>query len=317
MTNDTDLLGDTDDLRSLLRSRAALAPNPDDLLPATRPLARRRRLRRRGALFGGVVVLTTLALLGTTLLGSVDAPITPSGPPLIPPAFPFSVGQLPDGLVPTGWFSTGSDLTLQPFAMDYLDFTGPGVHVSVQWENFDPALTVIPTAPTPTPATVHGAPAVVVTDPTGEFASVSWPAAPERWFAVDMQAQTVIGESTLLAVADAVTATPGSPPTTLDIAHLPAGFEAFSWQQDRRGGVSDYVELCPTTMTKATGRKDCFTVVASNGSQTIQRAFFGNLVRIQHVRRIRGDVWAGVYPDQPVGISAAELDGLLREVSVG
>jgi len=317
MTNDTDLFGDTDDLRAILHSRAALAPNPDDLIPAVRPLARRRRLRRRGALFGGVVVLTTLALIGATMLRSVEAPVIPSGPPLLPPAFPFSVGNLPDGLVPTGWLSTGSDLTLQPFDRDSMDFTGPRAHATVQYVNFDPALTLIPTSQTSTLAAVHGAPAVVVTDPTGEFASVSWPAAPGRWFAVDMQAQSVIGEPAVLAVADAVTATPSSPPTTLDIAHLPAGFRAFSWQQDKRAGVDDDVELCPTTMTKASGEKSCFTVVASNGSQTIKRAFFGNFTQVRNVRRIGSRGWAGVYPDHPAGISSAEIDGLLREVSVG
>jgi len=321
MTNDTDMLGDTDDLRSVLRSRAALAPNPDDLIPATRPLARRRRRRRRGVLLGGVVVLTTLALLSTALLRSIEAPVTPAGQPLHPPVFPFTVGPLPDGMVPTGWQSMGSDLTFQSFTRDSMDFTGPHAHATVEWVTFDPALTVQPSGGfSETRTTVHGTAATFLTDPTGHYLSLSWPTGvPERWFDVEVQAVTPnpIGESTALAIADAVTAQPSGPPTTLDIAYRPVGFRAFGWLHDTRDGVTDYVELCPTTMTTSSGESSCFTVIASDGSQTIMRAFFGNFAQIHRVRRVHGDVWVGVYPDRPAGISTAEIDVLLWAVSVG
>ena len=247
MIDDTDLLGDTDDLRSLLRSRAALAPHPDDLIPATRPLARRRRQRRRGALFGGVVVLTVLALIGATMLRSVEASVTPSGPPLVPPVFPFSVGPLPDGLVLERWTSLGGDIPRNAFTLDTMNFSGPDTHVIVEWTNYDPALTVTPQSVPRTTVTVHGVAGVAV-GLNGQLSSVSWPAGPLRWINVATDSPHAVPEPTLLAIAAAVTARPSSPPTTFDIAHLPPGLRAVSWQHDQQGGViDDSVELCPPT----------------------------------------------------------------------
>ncbi|HEY0804627.1 MAG TPA: hypothetical protein VGD84_06170 [Pseudonocardiaceae bacterium] len=322
MINDTD---DLDELRAVLRMRADLAPNPDDLIPATRKLARRRRIRRRGMVLSGVVVATALALIGASLLGRPSKPVEPAGGPLVVPAFPFTVGTLPAGLRPTGWESIGSTLTMQPFASHVMTFAGPDDQLTVQSTNYDPALVDQPTG-TATESTflVHGTLATLKSS-AGHSWHISWPVGPLAWTDVIVagDGNSQIHETDIAAIANAITTTPSTPLAGLDIPHLPVGFTAFSWLHSvtpRR--AEDEVELCPS-LTKSTDEQGCFSVITGHGSVAQATTPLGQPLTERH--QIDADHWVGVYPApifggnvaRIIGVVQAELRGMLQEASVG
>lgn len=325
------MMDDLDELRAVLRERADLAPNPDNLIPVTRKLARCRQMRRRGLGLGGAMVLTALALVSTALLGGTrpapPTPPMPAGGPLVTPMFPFSVGTLPEmlRLEQTGWASTGGDPTTRAFSSYSMDFggsIGPITNrVTIQWLYHEPLVKLGPDD-SQHPATWHGVTGSTAwrQDQAGQHWDAIWPVGAHAWIQVTT---TSVGPGWLglpgvADIVNAVTTTASTPLTTLQIPHLPAGYTVFSWRQTllpgRVGPVQDDIELCPRPI-KSTRAQACFEVLAAPGDFAYARTSSGRAVT--RGRQVDATHWVGVYPAQVPGIQPAELNGLLAEASVG
>jgi hypothetical protein len=327
------MIDDFEELRTVLAMRADLAPDPDDLIRTTRKLAQRRQIRRRGAALGGVVVLTVLALIGTSMLGRTHerpakpVPPVPVGGPLIPPVFPFTVGALPYGLQPADWTSVGSDLTTQPLAADSMDFTSAHDQISVQWRDADPALVDDPTDTTvgPTPYIVHGQVVRVRHgQSTDHYWDLSWPVTDRNWIEIIAggDAHSQIREQDMATIANAVDIAPSAPLATLAIPHVPVGFTAFSWQHgvssSQPGSGYDEVEFCPRVMPHSSDESRCFRVDTGHGTfdpaDYIPLTGVNSNAVVVH-RQIDGDRWVQIVAPPASGLSAATLDYLMRETT--
>jgi hypothetical protein len=319
------MINDLDELRSVLRMRADLAPNPDDMIPATRKLARRRQVRRRAMGLGGAVILTVLALAGTTLLGRTHpVPPMPGGGPLVTPTFPFSVSTLPDSLRlrQTGWVSTGGDPTTQAFSSYSMNFggsIGPITNqVTIQWLRHEPVLQLGPTD-SQSAYTWHGVMGSMANrkDQAVQHWDAIWPVGAQAWIDVTTTSSGVgyYGFPAVIDIVNAITTRPSLPLVPVHVPHLPAGFTVFNWQHSVLGErVQDDVDLC-SRLTKSTGEQGCFQVIVGSGDFARARTSSGRVVT--RGRQVDAGHWIGVYPAQVSGVDPAELDGLLREASIG
>lgn len=313
-------MSDELDLRAVLRSRAAMAPDPDTVIGDVRRLARRRQIRRRVALGGGVLVLTALVLAATTLLGRSTAPIEPiepAGDPVVGPTFPFSVSPVLDGLRLSGWTSDGNPTTGQSYWSNSLAFDTATEQVQVQLDDADPTLLDTPTGDAHwSPAQVHGGPASVFLQ-SPSYWRVAWQVGQTSWLdvLVSTPGSTLPTEQHVLAIADAVTMTPTTPQTTLRIPHAPVGFRAFGWLHGGLGGQPDVneVELCPRVMI-AGDEGSCFHVASGDGPAADARSYMRQ--RVSHVRQIDPTRWVGIVETQVPGLDAAQVAGLLRSMSL-
>jgi hypothetical protein len=245
----------------------------------------------------------------------------PAGGQLVQPAFPFTVGALPDGLEPAGWESIGDAMAVRPFASHQLGFVGPHDQLGVAWVNRDPSSSMVDRAGAVISGpsfTVHGVTATVKQGTTaGHYWDISWPVGPSAWIEVIANGGNngQAGWTDMVTIANAITATPSTPPATLAIPHLPLGFAPFSWRHyvppGQIGPAQDEVELCP----RVTSSAGCFQVIAGHGD--VAHATTSSGAAITRGHQIDTTHWVGVYPAQVPGIDAAELNGLLAETSVG
>jgi hypothetical protein len=301
---------DLDQLRAVLRDRAALAPSADDLLPRTRQLARRRQVRRRAGLVTGVVVVTALALVGATVFGTPPPRHDPTAirpdPTerlVTPPTLPFTVGALPAGLRWGGW-----DVILKPLSPIHALFTGPQEVVNVDLLDRDLAGLYPGVHRT---FTVHGVTATIAGDaPANHFWAVTWPVGRGHWIYLTVTADSASGlsESDLISLVGAITTKPGIAPTALRIRYVPPGFTLFSWHHSDRpdaGLAEDDVELCATA-------QNCVVVLAGYGNLAGAKTLDGNPITVG--RQYDSGHWIGVYAP---GADPAVLNHILQEVSLG
>ena len=254
------MMDDLDELRTVLAMRADLAPNPDDLIPATRKLARRRQVRRRGMLLGGVVVLTTLALVGAGQFGNLlphNRSATQPGPPLAPPTLPFTVGDVPNGYWLNTWYASDGLNNVQFFSgqsRQVMDF---------QSTDYDPSLNTHH----PTSVTVNSHPAVLGIMSDNVFQQVSWQATPGMWMAVSAPMDT-IAQSQLLVSAESVSLTPTTEAAALHIASLPDRLTVNDWFGAFQPTTADVtVTLCPPGVPGAGASSQCVDVHMGTGAK--------------------------------------------------
>jgi hypothetical protein len=243
-------------LRAVLCDRAALAPEPADLLPAARRLIHRRQVRRRVGLVAGVVVVTALALVGTGLFGHLiphDRSAHQPGGPLPPPVLPFTVGAVPSGYVMDSWYvSNGMNQQL---------FYNGHQRIYVQLTNSDPSRNTNHQKS----LGVNGHPAVLGITTDTIFRQLSWQAAPGRWMYVYGLTGT-ISEGQLLTWAESVSLTPTTKAVALRIASLPAGLAVVSWSATIAATAMDVtVTLCPPN-PPARGDHHCIWVHMGTGA---------------------------------------------------
>lgn len=234
---------DLDQLRAVLRDRAALAPSTDDLLPRTRQLVHRRQVRRRVGLVAGVVAITALALIGTETFGSLAHNRSADQPtrPLPPPTLPFSVGSVPAGYWLNSWYLGDAYNEVQYF-------TGQSPQVlTIQEQDFDPATTIQLTARTQTTVQGHPAVSAVMTGDARQW--LSWEAGPGTWIVIT-EPQPQLSPAGLAAVADSVSLTPTALPVPVHITNVPADLEVDYWHGVRQPNTDDVdVVLCPAGRT--------------------------------------------------------------------
>jgi hypothetical protein len=234
---------DLDQLRAVLRDRAALAPSTDDLLPQTRRLVHRRQVRRRVGLVAGVVAITALALVGTEMFGSLAHNRSADQPTrLLPtPTLPFSVGSVPAGYWLNSWNLEAGD--------DYVQyFTGQSPQVlTIQELDLDPATTIQLTGRTQT--TVQGHPAVFGVMPGDARQWLSWEAGPGTWIVVT-EPQPQLSPAGLAAVANSVSLIPTILPVPVRTISVPADLEVNYWHGVRQPNTDDVdMLLCPAGRT--------------------------------------------------------------------
>jgi hypothetical protein len=229
------MTSDLDQLRAVLRDRAALAPAPNDLLPRAHRLVRRRQVRRRVGLATGVVVVTALALVGASMFGNLahNRSAHQPGRPLPPPTLPFSVGSVPAGYRLDFWDISDGRIRL--------DYTSGNGMIYVAQQNLDP-VAGFPAA-THTPTTVQGHPAMLSVQHQGTPTStLSWRVGPDTWFAVTEQSADV----NLSAIAASVRSTPTLGQVPLHIANLPDNLVASIWFGVQHQPTQETsVTLCP------------------------------------------------------------------------
>jgi hypothetical protein len=249
---------DLDQLRAVLRERAALAPSTDELLPRTRVLVHRRQMRRRVGLVAGVVAVTALALVGAGMFGDLahNRSAAQLTRPLPAPTLPFSVGSVPTGYWLNSWYLGDAYSEVQYF-------TGQSPQVlTIQEQGFDPAKSIQLTARTQT--TVHGRPAVSATVQSDARQWLSWEAGPGNWILIT---EPQLATASLSAVADSVSLTPSTLPVPLHITSVPADLEVNYWLGVRQPTTDDVdVLLCPVDMPPSGAAKPNVCVQVHEGT---------------------------------------------------
>ncbi len=263
-------------LREALKTREALAPDPDAVLAGAHGRIRRRRAQRRiaGAAAAVAVVIAGVAA-GMTVLRpsdepeSIEAAAGAADLPLPAPALPFTVGDLPSGFELSTWTVSGS------FASGrYNGSSGNYLEISVS----------------DYPDRQVGE-SGMVTDLAGGGTQAKVRIAPDRVVSVLTKAWQ-IPDISVLRIARSVRLVPTPVHSMLRSLRAPADLTVRQWS----GGTEyEYLTLCPPEVqTQSPARPDgrCYSVsVAGPVPATTTRATTSTsapapLITVKTVRRI-------------------------------
>ncbi|NIH81612.1 hypothetical protein [Amycolatopsis viridis] len=239
-------------LREALRTREALAPDPDAMLAGARGRIRRRRARRRVA---GVVAAVAVVIAGVgtgmTVLRpggqpeSIEAAAGAADVPIPAPALPFTVGDVPPGFTLANWSVFGT------WATAYYEWrAGPRLEQL--------SVTVMTTEP----GTQEAPPLPPSRLPVGDDGSGEVLRAPESGRVIRVSSTRAVLPEERQAIADSVRLVPSPVPSPLRALRAPAGLTV----RNRSGSIRmDSLTLCPAEVPDQSSTRDgrCYFVMAA------------------------------------------------------
>lgn len=213
-------------LREALKTREALAPDPDAVLAGAHGRIRRRRAQRRIAgAAAAVAVVIAGAGAGMTVLRpsnepeSIEAAAGATDLPVPAPALPFTVGELPSGFELSSWTVSGSAASGR-----YNGYYGNYLEISVG--DFPDA---------------DVGESGIVTDLAGGGTQAKVRIAPDRVVSV-LTKTWQIPDINMLQIARSVRLVPTPVHSMLRSLRAPAGLTVRQWSGDAR---YEYLTLCP------------------------------------------------------------------------
>ncbi|WP_191244892.1 hypothetical protein [Amycolatopsis deserti] len=235
-------------LREALKTREALAPDPDAVLTGAHGRIRRRRTQRRVAGAAAVVaVVIAGAGAGMSLLrpsdepASIEAAAGAADLPVPAPALPFTVDELPAGLELSSWTVSGTTASGR-----YEGYYGAFMEIMV------------------TDATPDTAATGTVTYLSGDAMQTQLGIAPGKVVTV-LTGKGEFPDERLLEVAKTVRLVPTPVRSMLRTLRAPAGVTVRQWS---RSADSEYLMLCPAEVpVKLPARVDgrCYQVSVTAG----------------------------------------------------